>query len=108
MRRRASQKRRRDVLTLLVAGASTTLVLGALPGLHRLMYVQVAFDAVLAGYVILLLRVRNLAAERDTKLAFLPPVRSVPVGMVRRGTGRYAALASSLDTGEFTLRRAAN
>ena len=108
MRRRESQKRRRDVLMFLLAGALTTLALGAIPGLHRLLYVQVVFDLAVAAYVALLLHVRNLAAERDAKLSFLPPVRAVPVGMVRRGTGRYASLTPAFDTAELALRRAAN
>jgi hypothetical protein len=108
LRRRQSQKRRRDVLAFLLAGATATLALGAVPGLHRMLYANVIFDLLLAAYVALLVRMRNLAAERGSKLAYLPRVRPAPAGAVRRGTGRYASLGGRLDTGELMLGRAAN
>ena len=108
LRRRQSQKRRRDVLVFLLAGAVATLVIAAVPGLHRMAYVNVIFDLLLAAYVALLVRFRNLAAERDVKLSYLPRGRAIPAGVVRHGTGRYASLAARLDTGEMMLRRAAN
>lgn len=107
MRRRQSQKRRRDVLVFLFAGATATLALGAIPGLHRMLYANLIFDLLLAAYVALLVRARNLSAERDAKLSFLPRVHPVPAGVIRRGTGRYASLGGGYDTGERMLRRAA-
>lgn len=113
MRRRRSQKRRRDVLVFLLAAAVGTLLLGAGAGIHTLLYANVIFDLMLAAYVALLIRMRNLQAEREMKLTFLPPVKGVPAGMVLRGTGRYASMpsynsAASMDTGELVLNRAAN
>ncbi len=90
LRRRHSQKRRRDLLLILVGLAALTLVLGFIPGLHALLYVQVVFDLLLIGYLALLVRIRNLNAERAAKVTYLPPVRAVPPGAVRQGTGRYA------------------
>jgi hypothetical protein len=59
------------------------------------------FDLVFAGYVALLVRMRNLAAERELKLTFMPrqagAVRSRP--SYDFGSGGY---------GELSLRRAAN
>lgn len=107
-RRRRTLQRRRQVLFFLLAAVAGTLLLGAIPGLHKLLYANVVFDLMLAGYVALLIRLRNLHAERDMKLTFLPPVKAVPAGMVLRGTGRYASLASAMDTGEVLLQRAAN
>lgn len=108
LRRRRSQKRRRDVLLFLVGAAVGTLALSAVPGLRRLVYANVIFDIMLVAYVALLVRLRNLHAEREMKLTFLPPVRPVPAGLVPRGTGRYASLASTMDTGELALNRAIN
>ena len=52
------------------------------------------------GYVALLVRMRNLAAERELKLTFMPPPAA----------GRPARPAYDLgrDYGELSLRRAAN
>jgi hypothetical protein len=71
-RRRMAKKRRRDVFFALIAAALGSLVLGLIPGLRVMLYVQVLTDLLLAAYVMLLVRMRNLAAERDIKLAYLP------------------------------------
>jgi hypothetical protein len=107
-RRRRTLRRRRQVLSLLLALCAGSLLLGVVPGMHRALYVNVVFDLLLVAYVALLVYLRNAAAERESKLAFLPPVKPVPAGMIRRGTGRYASLARSLDTGEVWLQQAAN
>ncbi|MGH3849808.1 MAG: hypothetical protein ACRDRT_08905, partial [Pseudonocardiaceae bacterium] len=65
-------KRRRDVLTALVATALATLVLGALPFLRGFWAVHVLVDVALIGYVALLLRLRNLSAVTDMNVRFLP------------------------------------
>jgi hypothetical protein len=110
LRRRQSRKRRRDVLFSLVGAAGFTLFLGVIPGMHKLLYLNLVIDLLLAGYVALLVKVRNLAAERSAKLTWLPRVQPVPSGAVRRGTGRYAHLAGGDDfaSREFILSRAAN
>ncbi|HUE60924.1 MAG TPA: hypothetical protein VMO88_15225, partial [Acidimicrobiales bacterium] len=72
LRRRRAQKRRRDVLFALVAGVLGSFALAMIPGLSIMWSVQVLFDLLLAGYVTLLVRQRNLAAERDLKLRFMP------------------------------------
>jgi hypothetical protein len=86
MRRRQALKRRRDVLFALVGGAVAFLLLGLVPGLHALLLVQLIFDMLLAGYVSLLVRLRNLAAERDRKLAYLP--RTAPANLTRAASAR--------------------
>jgi hypothetical protein len=99
-RRRQAQKRRRDVLFALLTGVIGTFVLALMPGLNIMWPVQVAFDALFLGYIALLIRLRNLAAERAMKLAFIRPDR--------RGGQPRPAYELSHDYGELSFRRAAN
>jgi hypothetical protein len=64
-------RRRRDVLVALLATSGATLLL-ALVGLGMMIWLNLLADALLVGYVALLIRQRNLAAERDMKVRFLP------------------------------------
>ena len=73
--RRQTQRRRRDVLFGLVGAAALTLVLGLMPGLGVLIVVHLAFDLTLVAYMALLVRMRNLEAERGMKVHFLSPAR---------------------------------
>jgi hypothetical protein len=66
------QKRRRDILVGLMAAMGISLVLGAIPALRILLLVHVLADALFVGYVALLVRMRNVVAEREMKLSFLP------------------------------------
>lgn len=128
VRRAQSQKRRRDVFFALLAGVVGSLVLAIIPGLHAMMYVQVLFDLLMAGYVALLVRMRNLAAERDMKLSYFPtaargrPARGgfyasggevaygVPAGYGDHAYGDYGYGNYGYDDGYggATARRAAN
>lgn len=105
LRRRQVQKRRRDVFLALLAGAAGSLLLALIPGLSVMWSVQILFDVVLGGYVALLVRLRNLAAERELKLRFIP---------AHRGARRPAYDVSpaydfgSASYGDLELRRAAN
>jgi len=72
-RHRQAQRRRRDVLFALVAGTVGSFLLALIPGVSVMWPVQVLFDVLLIAYVALLIRMRNLAAERELKLTFLPP-----------------------------------
>ncbi|MDQ1438334.1 MAG: hypothetical protein QOK43_1963 [Acidimicrobiaceae bacterium] len=71
-RRARTLKRRRDVLFSLLGGMTGTLVLGLLPPFHLLLVLHVLLDLAFAGYIGLLVQMRNAAAERDMKLRFLP------------------------------------
>lgn len=71
-RRARTLKRRRDVLFTLMVAMGLTLVLGLLPPFRALLGLHVVCDLLFAGYVCLLLRARNHAAEREMKLRFLP------------------------------------
>ncbi len=99
VRRRESQRRRRDVLLVLVLAAVATLILAVAVG-SAFIVMNVLCDAALAGYVALLVRMRNLAAEREMKLAYLPNQARrqppAPAGYGEQpayGYGRQAAYA---------------
>ena len=101
LRRRQAQRRRRDVFFVLLAGVIGSFLLAIIPGLSIMWSVQVMFDVVFLLYVGLLVRARNLAAERDLKLTFMPSPAARPA---RRpaydlGTAGY---------GDLSLRRVAN
>lgn len=113
-RRRSLRRRRRDVLFVLAVLVVATLILALGTGSHALVLVQLVSDAGLAGYVSLLVRLRNLAAERDMKLHVLtPPARSIGYGRPAgyETHGGYAApvgYAMPAGYGELTLRQVAN
>ena len=65
-------RRRRNVLLGLVASTLLFIVLGAVPGMHVLLAGAAVFAVMLAGFVALLVNMRNAAAEREMKLTFLP------------------------------------
>jgi hypothetical protein len=86
--RARTQKRRRDIFVGLIAAMGTSLLLGFIPGLRILWVVHVLFDAMLAGYVGLLVHMRNQAAEKEMKVRFLPrPARRPEPALLLRRTG---------------------
>lgn len=86
VRRRQAVKRRCDILVGLLVAMGASLVLGLLPGLRVLLAVHVVIDLVFAGYVAALIYMRNLAAEREMKLRFLPSrqTQAEPAFLLRR------------------------
>ena len=83
-RRARTLRRRRDVLLALMAAMGVTFLLGFL-GISVMWSLHVLFDVAFAGYVVMLVRIRNAAAERDMKLRFLPgPVSAEPALLLRR------------------------
>ena len=76
-------RRRRDVLTALVVAVVVTLVLGLLPPFHLLLMVHVVADVLLVAYVALLVHQRNVAAERDMKVRFLPGAHRLDPALLR-------------------------
>lgn len=99
LRRRQARKRRRDVFFALIAGALGSLALALIPGLGVMWAVQAVFDILLVGYCAVLVRLRNAAAERELKLAYMPSARP----------GRRLAPTYDFGAGygELELRRAA-
>jgi hypothetical protein len=67
-RRRQTQRRRRDVLFVLGVVVLATLVVAAVTRGTDAILAQLLSDLALGGYVALLVRIRNLAAERELKL----------------------------------------
>jgi hypothetical protein len=108
-RRRQAQKRRRDVFFALLAGAIGSFLIAVI-GVTVLWPVQVLFDVMLVAYCALLVRIRNLAAERELKLRFMPVVPVMPVTPGERRPVRRPRPAYDLAAGygDLELRRAAN
>ena len=67
-----ARKRRREVFQALLASMAGSLVLGFLPALRVMWGLHLVLDALFVAYVALLLRMRNLAAERNLKVRYLP------------------------------------
>jgi len=84
LRRRATQRRRRDVFCSLVVGTAGSLLVGFVPGLSVLWYLTAVLAVALGLYVALLLRLRGVAAEREMKLRFLPSAVPQPALLLRR------------------------
>ena len=83
-RSRQSVKRRRDIFVGLLVAMAASLVLGALPPLRALWAVHLVVDLLFALYVGALVYLRNLAAEREMKVRFLPGTRPEPALLYRR------------------------
>ena len=77
-RKARTVKRRRDILFGLLAAMGGSLVLGLLPSLRVLWGLHVVLDLLFVGYVAMLVRIRNEAAERDMKLRFIPTPGAMP------------------------------
>jgi hypothetical protein len=88
------------VFFALVAGVFGSLLLAVMSGVSAMWSVQVLFDLLLTAYVTLLIRMRNLAAERELKLTFMPPTA--------RPRSRPAYDLGVSGYGDLDLRRAAN
>ena len=84
--RARTMKRRKDILIGLLITMGATLLLGMLPMFRILLVLHVLADLAFAGYVALLVRMRNDAVERDMKLRFLPgsPGSPEPALLLRR------------------------
>lgn len=68
----STQKRRRDVFVTLIVAMAATLLLGFVPFLRVMWAVNAVIDGLFVAYVALLIHYRNVAAERDMKVRFLP------------------------------------
>jgi len=89
-------RRRRNVLLGLLATSVLFLGLGVMPGLHMVLAVAGISVVMLCGYVAMLIRMRNVAAERDMKLTFLP------------GAASMGPAVPAVDPGLFLRRSATN
>lgn len=71
-RRARTLKRRRDVFRMLLAAMGITLVVGLISPFRTVLALHVVIDVLFIGYVAMLIQARNVAAEREMKLRFLP------------------------------------
>ncbi len=76
-------RRRRDVLTALLVACLATLALGLLFSMGIMMVAHVVSDVLLVAYVALLVHQRNVAAERDMKVRFLPQAQRFNPALLR-------------------------
>ncbi|HEX4863758.1 MAG TPA: hypothetical protein VFV02_06785, partial [Acidimicrobiales bacterium] len=91
----------------MVAGVVGSLLLSVVSGVSAMWSVQVLFDLLLTGYVTLLIRMRNLAAERELKLTFMPQ-GFMPHAAPRARRQKPAYDLGVSGYGDLDLRRAAN
>ena len=83
-RNRQTVKRRRDIFVGLLVAMAGSLVLGFLPQLRILWSIHVLLDVLFLAYVGALVYLRNLAAEREMKVRFLPTAAPAPALLLRR------------------------
>jgi hypothetical protein len=76
-------RRRRDVLSALLVAVVATLALGLLFNMGIMLVAHVVADVLLVAYVALLVHQRNVAAERDMKVRFLPEPARLDPAMLR-------------------------
>ena len=76
-------RRRRDVLTALLVACVVTLPLGLLLSIGIMLVAHVVADVLLVAYVALLVHQRNVAAERDMKVRFLPQPHRLDPALLR-------------------------
>jgi hypothetical protein len=72
-----AQKRRRDVLVVLLCGVAFTFLLAVVGHSMMLWVLQLAADALLGAYIVLLLQFKNRAREQRTKVSYLDRPRPV-------------------------------
>ncbi len=76
--RAAARRRRRDTLGVLTLVFALTLLIGCIPGAAAAWIATLVSGTALAAYVAMLVRMRQMAEERERKLHYLRP--SAPVG----------------------------
>jgi hypothetical protein len=84
------KKRRRDILVTLLAAAGITLVITLV--FSPVLYLHLAIDLLLVGYVALLVRHKKLAEERALKVRAMAPARARRQGAPGRQAQSQLAL----------------
>ncbi|MGH9063192.1 MAG: hypothetical protein ACRD0L_04330 [Acidimicrobiales bacterium] len=85
--RARTMQRRRQVLVALAGTMAVTFLLGLVPSLRMLWWLTALAAVALVGYVALLVRLRNMAAEREMRVTFLP--QPVDTGLLLRRSANY-------------------
>ena len=81
-----SQRRRRDVLLILGVGVLSSLLLAIVAGNPLFYLVQAMTDVLLVGYLVLLVRMKQVATERRAKVHYLPAPAPAPSLVLRRSS----------------------
>jgi hypothetical protein len=81
-----SQRRRRDVLLVLGVGVLSSLLLALVAGSSLFWVVQGLVDALLVGYLVLLVRMRRAENDRRAKVHYLPAPAPAPALVLRRSS----------------------
>ena len=71
------------MLSALVVAVLATLVLGLLPAFRVMLLAHLVADVLHVAYVGLLVHQRNVAAERDMKVRFLPQAHRLDPALLR-------------------------
>lgn len=71
-------RRRRDVLFTLLMGMGTTFVLAMVLSGSALWMLHLLMDGLFLGFLAVLLRMRSITSERETKLRILPQPHGRP------------------------------
>jgi hypothetical protein len=79
-----AQRRRRDVLLILGVGVLSSLLLAIVAGNTLFYLVQAITDVLLVGYLVLLVRMKQVATERRAKVHYLPAPAPAPSLVLRR------------------------
>ena len=85
-RSRQTIKRRRDIFVGLLVAMAGSLVLGFLEPLRILWTIHLLLDVLFVAYVGALVYLRNLAAEREMKVRFLPTAAAPEPALLLRRT----------------------
>ena len=81
-----AQRRRRDVLLILGVGVLSSLLLAIVAGNSLFFLVQGFTDVLLAGYLLLLVRIKRSDNQRRAKVHFLPGPATAPPLVLRRSS----------------------
>jgi hypothetical protein len=81
-----SQRRRRDVLLLLGVAVLSSLLLAIVAGNPLFWAVQLFTDLLLGAYLVLLVRMKQTASERQAKVHYLPSPTPAPTLVLRRSS----------------------
>lgn len=81
-----AQRRRRDVLLILGVGVLSSLLLAIVAGNPLFYLVQAMTDVLLVGYLVLLVRMKQVATERRAKVHYLPAPAPAPSLVLRRSS----------------------
>jgi hypothetical protein len=79
-----SQRRRRDVLLILGVGVLSTLLLAIVAGNSLFWMVQALTDVLLAGYLLLLVKMKRTESMRRAKVHYLPGPSAASALALRR------------------------